>query len=137
LRARGGGLLLAECSEQNVRERTVHGFGHVHGKNETGGAIQSASNDEQLVVQHKSHRRRGESRVGIQERNHRGHVRATDGNNHHDAEQERDSDNRWEQISLIRMQNKQDGNENRHAEASKVDEILAFVRDGALRQNFL
>src|SRR5439155_9517712 len=80
-----GSLLLPEGAEEHVGKRAVHGFGHVHGENETGSSVESARDNQKLALQDKTHGGSRETGVGIQERNNRGHVRATDGDNHHHA----------------------------------------------------
>ena len=71
-------LQLSEGSEQDVGERPVHRAAHDNGQNESGRAVQRARHNQQLVVQHESHRGRRQSRVGIQQRDDGGHVRPAD-----------------------------------------------------------
>src|SRR5216684_814840 len=137
LHARGGGLNLSEAAEQHVGERAIHGFGHDDGENEAARAVERTGDNQQLAVQHEAHGRGGKTGVGVQQRNHRGHVRAADGNDQHDAENQRNEDHGGKQFDLLRMhgENRGDGyGQRQHAE---VDEVLSFIRDGALRQNFL
>ena len=50
-----------------------------------------------LLFEHESHRRGRKSGVGVQQRDHRRHVRAADGDDQQHAEQQRDADDEREQ----------------------------------------
>src|ERR1700677_3392119 len=89
----GGGardLFLAERAEEHVGEGAIHRFGHVYGEDEAGGAVERAGDDEQFAIENETHGRGGEAGVGIQQGNYGGHIGATDGNDHEDAEDQRD-----------------------------------------------
>ena len=79
-------LHLSERAEQHVGERAVHGLAHDDREDEAGGAVERAGDDQQLAVEDEAHGRGGKSGVGIQQRDHRGHVRAADGDDQHHAE---------------------------------------------------
>ena len=98
----GTGLNRAECAEQNVGERPVHGSAHDHGKNEARRAIQSAGDDQQFVIERESHGAGGEAGIRVQQRNHGGHVRAADGHNQQHAECKREQRKRWETATCSR-----------------------------------
>ena len=129
---------LAEGAEEHVGERAVHGLRHDDGEDEAGGAVERAGDDQQLAVEHESHGRGGKSGVGVQQRDDGGHVGAADGNDHHHAEDQRDDDHRREtgtcgsgcSTSSTAMH---DGD----GQQAEVDEVLSFIGDGALRQDFL
>jgi len=53
-------------------------------------AVQRAGRDEQLVVQDEPHRDRREARVGVEDRDYRRHVGATDRNDQQNSEDERE-----------------------------------------------
>ena len=91
LGARGGGLHLAKGSEQHVGEGAVHGLAHDDREDEAGSAVERARNDQDFVVEHEAEQRGGEAGIGVQERDDRGHVRAADGRDQHDSEDQRDS----------------------------------------------
>ncbi len=57
LRARGQGLHLAEGSEENVREGTVHCLRHDDREDEARRSVKRASNNQQLRVENESHGR--------------------------------------------------------------------------------
>src|SRR5713101_1891514 len=137
LHAGGGGLNLPEAAEQHVGERAVHGFGHDHRQNETRRAVERAGDDQQLAAEHKAHGRGGKSGVRVQQRNHRGHVRAADGNDQHHAEDQRNDNHRGKQFDLLRMHHENRGDGHGQRQHAEVDEVLSFIGDGALRQNFL
>ncbi len=137
LHARGGGLNLSEAAEQHVGERAIHGLGHDDGQNETGRAVERAGDDQQLAVQHEAHGCRGKPGIGVQQRNHRGHVRAADGNDQHHAEDERNDNHGGKQFDLFRVHGENRGDGHGQRQHAEVDEVLSFISDGALRQNFL
>src|SRR6267143_4612996 len=137
LRARSGGLNLSEAAEEHVGERAIHGFGHDDGKNEAGGAVERASDDQQLAIEHEAHGRGGKAGVRVQERDDSGHVRPTDGDDQHHAEDERDDDHGGEEFHLLGMHTQDDGDGDGESEHAEVDEVLSFIGDGSLRQNFL
>src|ERR1700722_15895587 len=83
------------------------------------------------------HGRGGKAGVGIQERDHGRHVGAADGNNEQDSEDQRDADDDGEEYFRIGMQHEVDGASYGDDEEHEVDEILAFIGNGPLRQNFL
>ena len=100
----GGRLHLAEGSEQHVGERAVHRLGHDDGEDQARGTVERAGNDQQLAVEHESHGRGGQAGIGIEQRDHRRHVRAADGNDHQNAEEERDHDHHGKKLARSGMQ---------------------------------
>ncbi len=59
-------LHLTEGSEQNVRERTVHGLRHDDGENQARRSIQRTGDDEQFAIEYKAHGRRRQPGIAIQ-----------------------------------------------------------------------
>ena len=137
LRARGGGLHLAKGSKKHVGERAVHGLRHDHGENEPGRAIQRAGDDQEFRVQDESHGRGGESGIGIQQRDHRGHVGAANGHNHHHSENQGDEDNQRKQSLLPGVEHQKHRQQNGNGQQRQVHEVLPAIGDGPLRQDFL
>ena len=138
-RAAGGcGLHLAEGAEQHVGERTVHRLRHDDREDEAGGSVERAGDDQKFVVENESHGRGGESGVAVEQRDDGGHVRAADGNDQQDAEdQRRCRRSTGKNHSGFGMQNQIDRAADGDSEEQKVDDVLAFIGDGALRKNFL
>ena len=56
----------AESAEQNVRNRTIHRAAHENRKNESGESVERARDDQHVIPQHKTRRRRCQARVRIQ-----------------------------------------------------------------------
>ncbi len=83
-------LHLSEGSEQDVRNRAIHRFAHQDSQQGTGGADERAADQHRDVVDCVSIGRDGQSREGVEQRDHDGHVGASDGEHHQDAEDERD-----------------------------------------------
>jgi hypothetical protein len=61
-----GDLHLTKRAEEDVGEGPVHRLAHDDREDEPRRAIERAGNDEQFIVEHEPHRRRGETGVGIQ-----------------------------------------------------------------------
>src|SRR5882757_491230 len=99
----GRGLLLSKCAEEHVGERAVHGFRHIYGKNEAGSPIQRAGDDQEFAVENKAHGRGGETGVGIQKGDDGRHIGAADGNDHHYAEEKRNTYDEWKKIGPFRV----------------------------------
>ncbi len=88
-------------------------------------------------VEDKSHGCGGESSVGIEQRNHRGHVGAADGYDHHHTENQGDEDNQRKQRLLPGVEHQNHRQQNRNAQKRQVDEVLTAIGNGALRQHLL
>jgi hypothetical protein len=66
--------------KQHIAQRAVHRAAHNRREDDARRADQRACDDERVVVQHEACRRRRQPRIGVQQRNHHGHIRAADGN---------------------------------------------------------
>jgi hypothetical protein len=110
LLTRGSTLNLPEAAEEHVRKRTVHGFGHDDGEDETRRSVKRPSDNKQLAVENESHGRSGKARVGIQERDNGGHVRPADRDNQHHAEYQGNKNERWEKLHLVWVHHQDDRN---------------------------
>src|SRR5579863_1657039 len=137
LRGGAGDLLLSKSAEEHVAERAIHGFRHVHRENEAGGAVERAGDDEQLAIENETHGSGGKSGVGIEQRNYRGHVGAADGDDHQHAEDEGNYEHQRKQMNVAGIVNEVCGDADRDCEQQKIDEILTFICDWALREDFL
>jgi hypothetical protein len=137
VRRRGLGLLhLAERAEEHVGEGAVHRLAHDDREDETARTVQRAGGDQELVVEHEAHRDRGETRVGVEDRDDRRHVGAADRHDQHPAEVEGQEDDTAEGVGRqpafglkIRRAPAHDG----HAERDEVDDVLARVDPRPLR----
>ena len=137
-RAGGGcGLHLAEGAEQDVGERPVHRLGHDDREDESGRAVERAGDDQELVVEHESHGGGGKSGVGVQQRDHRWHVRAADGDDHEHAEDQRNAHHQRKELLRLGMQDEINGAADGDGEQQEVDEVLSFIGDRALGQDLL
>ncbi len=128
---------LSERAEEHVGERAIHGFGHVHGEDEAGGAVERAGDDQQFAIEHEAHGCGGKPGVGIQQRNHRGHIGAADGDDHQHAEDQWNYEHQREEMHVAGIVHEVCGDANRDCQQREVDDILTFIGDGALRQDFL
>src|ERR1700722_2377326 len=137
LRGGAGDLLLSKRAEQHVAERAIHGFGHVHGENQGGSAVERTGDDEQFAIEDETNGRGGKSGVGIQQGNDGGHIGAADGNDHEHAEDEGNYEHQRKQMHVAGIVDEVRGDGDRDREQRKVDEILTFICDGALGQDFL
>ena len=137
LGARGRGLLLPERAEQDVGERPVHRLRHVHRQDEPRGPVERSGDDQQLVVQHEPHRGGGKPGIRIEQRDHRRHVGAADGDDHHHAEDQRYHHDQGEEPGLLRIKDQGGGNAEAQRHEAEVDEILTLVGDRSLRQELL
>ncbi len=132
-----GDLFLSERAEENVGEGAIHRFGHVHGEDEAGGAVERAGDDEQFAIEDEAHGCGGKSGVGIQQRDHGGHIGAADGDDHQHAEDQRNYEHQREEMNVAGIVDEIGGDADRDGEEQEVDEVLTFICDGALRQDFL
>src|SRR5271170_7813882 len=132
-----GDLFLAEGAEEHVGEGAIHRFGHIYGEDEAGGAIEGAGDDEQFAIEDETHGCGGESGIGIQQRDDGGHIGAPDGNDHEYAEDQRNDEHQREQMDMARIANEISGDADGYGEEQEIDEVLSFICDGALRQDFL
>ena len=79
--ARGGNARRvgrAERAEEHVGERAVHRLAHHHREQEARGAVERAGDDEHVVAEREARRRRGETGVRVEQRDHDRHVGAAD-----------------------------------------------------------
>ena len=136
LRGRGS-LNLAEGSEHNVGEGPVHRLAHDHGEDETGGTIQGAGNHQHLVVKHKAQERGRKAGIRIQQGDDGGHVGAANRRHQQHAKNQRDSHHEREKSRVLGMEDQPQRDEHGRAEHREADEVLPFVSDGTLRQDFL
>ncbi len=90
-----------------------------------------------LCFEDEAKQRCGEARIGVQKRNDRGHVRAADGSDQHDAENQRDADHDRKEKRHLGMNDESDDQSKRGRENGQADIVLTFISDGTLRQNFL
>ena len=124
-------------TEQNVGERAVHRLTHDDGKDQTGGAVERAGDDQELVIERETHGAGGKSGVGIQQRDDGGHVGAADRHDEENAESQRqDHENRIE-LRLLRIENQVNAHCDRRGQHCHIDEELAFISDRAAGQHFL
>ncbi len=130
-------LLLPERPEQDVRERPVHRLRHVHREDEPRGAVERPGDDQELVLQREPHRRGREPGVGIQQGDHRRHVGAANGDDHHHAEEERDRHDQREEQGLRRVVDHVGPGGDGHGEEGEIDEVLVLENDRPLRQDLL
>ncbi len=87
--------------------------------------------------EHESHGRGRKAGVGVQQRDDRRHVRAADGNDQEHADDQGDADDHGEQFLRAGMQHEIDGAGDGDREEQEVDEVLSFIGDRPLGQNFL
>jgi hypothetical protein len=132
----GGRLHLAEGSEENVGEGSVHRLRHDDGEDEAGRSVERAGDDQQLVLSTKPMAAAEKSGVGVQQRDDRRHVGAADGNDEQHSEDQRDADDDWEEYFCFGMQYEVARTTDRE-QRQKVDEVLSFISNRALRQDFL
>ena len=78
-----------------------------------------------------------EARVGVEERDDGGHVRAADRDHEQHAEEERQRDHEREQHPEVRPYDEADAGQQGDAEEAQVHEVLAGVGDRAGRDHFL
>ncbi|MNN12920.1 hypothetical protein D3C81_1259300 [compost metagenome] len=86
---RAGISRVAETTEQNVEERTVHRLAHDVRQNRTGRTHQGAGNDQHRVVQREADTCRSPARVAVEHRHHDRHVGATNRDDDQHAHDER------------------------------------------------
>ena len=92
---------------------------------------------EQLAVEHESHRGGGETRIGIEQGDHRRHVGTADRDDHQHSEGQGDQHDHREDPGLAGMKDQVGGESQGKREEAKVDEVLAPVGDRPLRQDLL
>ena len=129
-------LCLAERAEQHVRERAIHRTTHDDRENQTTRAVERAGRDQQLAVEHESHRDRREAGIGVEDRDDGGHVGAADGNDQQHAKDQGERGDRDKRLLRPRCAGMQhDGNaeRDRDREHPDVDKVLAGIGDGSLR----
>ena len=107
------------------------------GEDEARRAIERAGNDQQLAAEDKAHGRGGQASVTIQQRNDGRHIRAADGDDQQHAERQRDQNHERKQGLCSGMQHQSYGDANGAGEQHEVDEVLAFISQRPLRQDFL
>ncbi len=137
LSARGCGLHLAEGTEQDVGERTVHRLRHNDRKNESRRTVQRAGDDQELVLKHESHGRSGQPGIGVQQRDHGRHVSAADRDHHEHAEHQWNGHHDRKELPGFRMQDQVNGCGDRDAQQPQVDKVLPLVSDGTLGKDLL
>ena len=128
---------MPEGAKQHIGKRPVHGLAHDDRKNETGGAIESAGNDQHLAVEHEAQQGGREAGVRVQKRNDSGHVGAANRSDQHDAEDQSNAYHGLEDVRIFRMNYENQHQDNRRTEHREADEVLSFISNGALRQNLL
>src|SRR5580704_9547408 len=136
----GGGardLFLPERAEEDVGEGAIHRFGHIYGEDEAGSAVERAGDDEQFAIENEPHGCGGKSGVGIQQRDDGGHIGAADGNDHQHAEDQRNDEHQREQMDAAGIVDEVRGDADGYGEQQEIDEVLTFIGDGALREDFL
>ena len=91
-----------------------------------------------LLFEHEAHERGGKAGVGVQERDDGGHVGAADGSDQQHAEDQR-TRRSWRERDRAGRDARPARRPAAIAAAStdEVDEVLSFIDDGALRQDFL
>jgi hypothetical protein len=87
--ARRARCYLSKGSEQDVGERPVHSLAHDDRKDEASRSVQRARDNQQSIVENETHRSCRNARVRVQQRDHGGHVGATDRNHQEDAKRQR------------------------------------------------
>jgi hypothetical protein len=75
--------------------------------------------------------------IAVQQGDDGWHIRPADGDDQQDAEDHRHAYDYWKQYFDFRMEHEINRAGNGHCEQQKVNEILSFISDGALRQDFL
>src|ERR1700723_2246508 len=136
----GGGardLFLAERAEEHVGEGAIHRFGHVYGEDEAGGGVERAGDDEQFAIENETHGCGGKSRVGIQQRDHGGHIGAANGDDHQHAEDQGNNEHQRKQMDVAGIVNEKCSDADGDGEEQEIDDVLTFIGDGALREDFL
>ena len=88
------------AAEQHVAERAVHRPAHDERQEEARRAVQSAGDDQDVVAEHEPHGRPGQPGVGVQQRDHRRHVRPADRDDSSTPNDQRERDHEREQHRL-------------------------------------
>src|SRR6059058_2312653 len=125
-----------EGPEQHVGERPVHGPAHDDGKDQPARAVQRPRGHEQLVVEHKAHRDGREAGVGVEDRDHGGHVGAADGDDEQHPEEQgetRHGEERPRRPRRRRVQDDQHAERHSDDQHTHVDDVLPEISDGSLR----
>lgn len=73
------------ATENDVGQRTVHGFAHDVGKDSAGRADQSTDNGHQIVVQHEAFGAKGPARIAVEHGNDYRHISSSDGGGQSDT----------------------------------------------------
>ena len=132
-------LHLTEGTEQHVRERSVHRVAHDDGEDETARPVERTGGDEQLVVEHESHRHGGQAGVRIEDGDDGRHVGPANRDDEQHAEEERERDDAAEHERRPRRRRTprdRAGERQREAEQREVADVLERVRDRPLRHPF-
>ncbi len=125
------GLQLTEGAEQHIGEGAVHGLAHDDGKDQARGAIQSAGDHQQLIIQCETHGAGRKPGVGVQERNDRGHIGAADGDDQQHAEQQGQPGENGEHPGVRGNQDQPHTQPSGDREQQQVHQILVAVGDAA------
>jgi hypothetical protein len=80
--------LAAEAAEDDGDEAAVHALAHDVGQDRARRPDQGAGDDQREVAERETDARGGPARIGVQHRDHDGHVRAADGDDQRDAQHE-------------------------------------------------
>ncbi len=92
---------------------------------------------EQVVIEGETHGAGGKAGVGIQNRDHGGHVGAADGDDEQHAEQQGQAAKIGKQEGVGRDHDQAHRQAQRDGEQGEVDGVLITVGDGPLRQDLL
>ena len=80
--------LRAKAARDHADEAAVHGLAHDVGQNRARRADQCARDNHRRVVQRETHGGGGPTGIAVQHRHHDGHIRAADGNDEQEANEE-------------------------------------------------
>ena len=84
----GDSGLRAKAARDHADEAAVHGLAHDVGQNRARRADQCARDNHRRVVQREAHGGGGPTGIAVQHRHHDGHIRAADGNDEQEANEE-------------------------------------------------
>ena len=119
-----------EAGKQHIRERAIHRLTHNLSKDDAGSAHQRPRNNQGVVIDRKTRRTRRQTGVGVQERDHHGHIRAADRNHRHDAKEQCQADHHIEPVRIrgVHAEHHRTAEDAQHHK--RIHNLLARERDG-------
>ena len=111
----------ADAREEDVRDRAVHGVGHLLGEDGAGGADEHAGDDQRRVVERDARRGRGQPGEGVQGADHDRHVGAADRHDREHAQRARGQQDQPEQQLGFRPRRDHHGQRDRDQQQRAVD----------------